>query len=303
MIVIARNTIGMLVLLSIGACRTSESKKRDSTTSVNEVASDSTASRAACGVASRRLIAQFGERMRLVSLLAPETVVRREIADAYSQLASPELIAEWQSSPASAPGRDVSSPWPLRIEVRSLNRAGRNCRAEGDVLYVTNADTMAVVERRAVTIEMDSSDSRIIAYHSTAPNTGVSRDGSRGENETAPSDVVRRYYGAIAAHDYDQAYALWGQSGRASGKTRADFAAGFANTAEVRATITDSARIEGAAGSQYATVPVVVNAVLSNGQKQRFTGTYTLRRSMVDGATPAQRVWHIYTADLTPTVP
>jgi hypothetical protein len=114
----------------------------------------------------------------------------------------------------------------------------------------------------------------------------------------APADVVRRYYAGIQARDYDAAYSLWGQLGRASGKTRAAFTAGFSDTREVRATIGDSVRVEGAAGSQYATVPVKVDAVLRNGRRQHFEGAYTLRRSMVDGATAEQRRWRIYSADL-----
>ena len=58
--------------------------------------------------------------------------------------------------------------------------------------------------------------------------------------------------------------------------------------------------MEGAAGSQYATVPVVVDATLRNGTRQHFEGNYTLRRTMVDGATPEQRRWHIYSGDLKP---
>ena len=113
-----------------------------------------------------------------------------------------------------------------------------------------------------------------------------------------PAQLVRRYYAAIQAGKYDSAYSLWGQSGQASGKNRAAFSAGFAQTAEVRVTVSDSVQLEGAAGSQYATVPVVVDATLRDGTRQHFEGTYTLRRAMVDGATPEQRRWHIYSADL-----
>jgi hypothetical protein len=66
----------------------------------------------------------------------------------------------------------------------------------------------------------------------------------------------------------------------------------------VHVTIRGVPLVEGAAGSQYATTSVAVDAVRSDGQKEHFTGTYTLRRTMVDGATPEQRAWHIYTADL-----
>lgn len=117
-------------------------------------------------------------------------------------------------------------------------------------------------------------------------------------NDSA-TDVLRRYYAAIDAHDYDAAYVLWGQNGTASKQSRAQFAAGFAQTAHVRATMSDSARIEGAAGSQYATIPVAVDATLRNGRTQHFVGAYVLRRAMVTGASEADRRWHIYSARLT----
>ena len=280
--VITRTIFSFLSVTWIAACHSSESG-------------------ADCASDARRVIARLGERMRQVSLLAPDSVVRREIDDAYAALVSAELRAAWQAAPASAPGREVSSPWPARIEVRSIHPDGRVCLVEGDVVYVTSADTMAVVERRAVTIRVNPRDSlRITAYQVMPQSADQSSGGSDNDNATAAADVVRQYYRAIAARDYDRAYALWGQSGRASGKTRADFAAGFARTAEVHVTIRGVPRLEGAAGSQYATVSVAVDAVQSDGRKQRFTGTYTLRRAMVDGATPEQRAWHIYTADLTP---
>jgi hypothetical protein len=116
---------------------------------------------------------------------------------------------------------------------------------------------------------------------------------------SSPAQVIIRYYEAINARDYDSAYALWGQSGKASGQSRSEFAAGFGQTANVSVTVGDSVRIEGAAGSQYATVPVVVDAVLRDGAKQHFEGNYIVRRSMVDGATAEQRRWRIYSASLS----
>ncbi len=120
-------------------------------------------------------------------------------------------------------------------------------------------------------------------------------------SDNGAAQVVQQYYDDITAQDYDGAYALWEQSGRVSGKTRTEFTAGFARTAAVHVTIHGEPGMEGAAGSQYATVPVDVEATLSDGRKQHFTGTYTLRRAMVDGATAEQRTWHIYSADLHST--
>ena len=116
--------------------------------------------------------------------------------------------------------------------------------------------------------------------------------------DSTPAGVIRDYYAAIQSRRYEDAYALWSDAGKASGQTAKQFAAGFAQTASVKVAVDDSARIEGAAGSQYATVRVIVDAALTNGDHQRFVGTYTLRKSMVDGASPEQRKWRIYSAAL-----
>ena len=135
---------------------------------------------------------------------------------------------------------------------------------------------------------------------SAAPVSRVSAvDRTKTDNATDPADVIRRYYDAIRNGQYDTAYALWEGSGNASGQTRAEFASGFAQTERTIASVGDSVRVEGAAGSQYATVPVTIDAVLYGGTRQHFIGTYTLRRSMVDGAAPEQRRWHIYSAHLS----
>lgn len=146
-------------------------------------------------------------------------------------------------------------------------------------------DTSALAQRPPVSTQSAGSQLPTAADADTAANAN-------------PTDIVRRYYDALKRRQYDSAYALWGQSGQASGKTRAQFANGFAETAQTNATIGDSVRVEGAAGSQYATVPVAVDAVLRNGTHQHFVGTYIVRRAIADGATAEQRRWHIYSAHL-----
>lgn len=139
-----------------------------------------------------------------------------------------------------------------------------------------------------------ASSGTVSATDGGAPPSDSAAEGWRGAAE-----VVRRYYAAIDSRDYAAAYALWGDGGRASGKSRSEFEAGFARTASVRVAIGDSGHMEGAAGSRYATVPVTVDAVQRDGTRQRFAGSYVLRRAVVDGATAEQRSWHIYTARLT----
>ncbi|MBX3480744.1 MAG: hypothetical protein KF842_10095 [Caulobacter sp.] len=115
----------------------------------------------------------------------------------------------------------------------------------------------------------------------------------------AATDVVSRYYEALNARDYATAYSQWRGDGEASGKSYADFSAGFAATRSTSVTLGRPGEIEGAAGSLYVTVPVTVDAVLNDGTRQRFVGEYSLRRvNGVDGATPEQLRWKLASASL-----
>jgi hypothetical protein len=122
---------------------------------------------------------------------------------------------------------------------------------------------------------------------------------ARTQSGTAAAiGVVRDYYRAIDARDYASAWAKWGDGGR-PGQTFAAFRRGFAATRHVRVSVTGPARSEGAAGSTYVTVQVSVDGVTTRGGRQRFVGSYVLRRvNDVDGSTPSQRQWHLYSATL-----
>lgn len=125
------------------------------------------------------------------------------------------------------------------------------------------------------------------------PPTAVAEPSVRDAVET-----VQRYYAALDARRYRDAYRLWGDNGRASGQTFEVFAAGFAETRSTAVTVGTPGEVEGAAGSRYVELPVVVTATTAAGARQRFAGAYTLRRSVVDGSTAAQRAWSIASASL-----
>ena len=91
---------------------------------------------------------------------------------------------------------------------------------------------------------------------------------------------------------------MWDRNGAASGQTLRDFTAGFAETERVTVKVGNPGRVEGAAGSRYVTVPVAISALTTGGEAQHFTGSYTLRRTVVDGATAKQRRWHLDSADI-----
>jgi hypothetical protein len=131
-----------------------------------------------------------------------------------------------------------------------------------------------------------------------ADTSGTSTPPPDSTTATAAAAVIQHYYDLIAAGQYREAYELWGEGGRASGQSFEEFRAGYAETASVSVGIGKPGRIEGAAGSRYVSIPVVINATTTAGERQRFTGSYTLRRVVVEGASPAEMRWHIYSAEI-----
>ncbi|WP_271299613.1 hypothetical protein [Sphingomonas sp. CV7422] len=120
------------------------------------------------------------------------------------------------------------------------------------------------------------------------------------KSPAAAAAVVRLYYAALNAGDYDTAWQQWGDGGKA-GQTFAAFTRGFAQTRATQVTIGTLPPAEGAAGSLYQTVPVTVAATLADGRRQRFAGRYVVRRvNDVDGATPGKLRWHLDSAQLKP---
>lgn len=111
---------------------------------------------------------------------------------------------------------------------------------------------------------------------------------------TAAADVVSVYYDAIDARDFATAWQLWDGDGARSGKTLAAFERGFADTVASEATVGTPGASEGAAGSSYVTVPVTVRARLADGTRQRFAGSYVLRRVNVERS----QGWRLYSARL-----
>jgi hypothetical protein len=121
----------------------------------------------ACGDDVRRVVERFGARLKLVSLLAPDSVLVRSLRSSYAPFVTPELLKEWQDNPRNAPGREVSNPWPARIAIESLAVEGRGCRVTGDVVYVTTGDTSSVIELHPLVLHVRQAHGwRISAYES-----------------------------------------------------------------------------------------------------------------------------------------
>ena len=138
----------------------------------------------------------------------------------------------------------------------------------------------------------------VVSLFGCAPNVSQVAVAS---SPTSPVAVIQTYYAAISAHKFRQAYSLWDGNGAASGQTLGDFTAGFAETERVAVKVGKPGRVEGAAGSRYVTIPVTISAVTTGGKTQHFTGSYTLRRTVVDGSAAEQRRWQLFSADISAT--
>ena len=137
----------------------------------------------------------------------------------------------------------------------------------------------------------------------TANTLPASSTQNTGNDESSPQAAVRviRYYRAISRQNYQQAYLDWHGEGSASKQSFEQFRQGFADTASTTVEVGKSGTPNGSAGSVYLEIPVMVNAKTTSGTLQRFRGSYVLRRvNNVSGSTPAQRKWHLYSADLKP---
>ncbi len=78
-----------------------------------------------------------------------------------------------------------------------------------------------------------------------------------------------------------------------------DFVQGYAETASVLLTVSPPTRFEGAAGSVYASVPVLLVATHFDGSQHAFVGCYVARRANLDIDPDGE--WSLYSATVTAT--
>lgn len=115
-------------------------------------------------------------------------------------------------------------------------------------------------------------------------------------------NVLQTYYALVSEGRYNDAWKLWTQGGEGSGMSADAFAASFAQYSSYNANIGRPGEIEGAAGSLFVSVPVVIYGRRKSGQEVHELGEATLRRvNDVPGSTPEQRAWHIFRIDLKPS--
>lgn len=132
--------------------------------------------------------------------------------------------------------------------------------------------------------------------------TPVSEAPFTPDSAQGAGQVVQQYYALIGEGKYKPAWALWQGGGAGSRQSAADFAESFSAYSEYHANIGAPGRIDAGAGQRYVSVPVQVYARLKQSRQPVYQiGTVTLQRvGDIDGATPAQKTWHIQQIALKP---
>ncbi|MCX7951353.1 MAG: hypothetical protein N2594_05315 [Clostridiales bacterium] len=97
----------------------------------------------------------FGKKLKNVSLLASQEILIKSIKDNYSNYITQRLLKEWIKDPSKAPGRLTSSPWPDRIEIKTVTKTDKNTyKVEGEIIEITSAEVISkgVAARRSITL-------------------------------------------------------------------------------------------------------------------------------------------------------
>lgn len=115
------------------------------------------------------------------------------------------------------------------------------------------------------------------------------------KGETGARNILLEWARAVERRDFARADAQWG-----AGTADAKSAKRFGDYASITVGFGDG-DVEGAAGSLYYEVPLMVTGKRKVGIAVKRTGSVVVRRvNDVDGATPAQLRWHISGITLEP---
>jgi hypothetical protein len=85
-------------------------------------------------------VIEFGNHLKNVPLTASPDMLFSIIRSEYGGYVTPELLNSWLADPTKAPGRLTSSPWPERIEVRSIEEHTDTYIVRGTVILMTSQE-------------------------------------------------------------------------------------------------------------------------------------------------------------------
>lgn len=87
------------------------------------------------------LVENFGSKLKEVSLSALGEIVSQEIEEIYTPFVSSTFLLNLTNDPTRAPGRDVSSPWPEKIEIISMEKLdSHTIQVKGKIILMTSVE-------------------------------------------------------------------------------------------------------------------------------------------------------------------
>lgn len=148
----------LLLSISLIACSTTEAKVgEESEKQIQETQNDHQSNHED---EVQSLVEEFGKRLQLVSLLAPEDVLEESMQENYGEFVSPALLIEWIKDPVNAAGRLTSSPWPDRIEILETEKISEEAyEVKGEIIEIANGSE-EIVEKRSITLVVEKIDGK-----------------------------------------------------------------------------------------------------------------------------------------------
>jgi len=117
----------------------------------------------------RTLIENFGSKLKEVYISDPKEIASAKIKEIYAPFVTDELLLTWTNDPSKVPGRLTSSPWPERIEIRSIKKFDLNeYEVDGDIISLTSAGS----SKDRVTIFVVERDNNFLIYSFSLENPG-----------------------------------------------------------------------------------------------------------------------------------
>lgn len=94
---------------------------------------------AADEAAVKEAVTNFGMQIQKIPLSGAQSAIVDAINTNYAPYVDPSLLAAWVSNPESAPGRQVSSPWPDHIDVKNvLHNSDGSYTVSGEIIEMTS---------------------------------------------------------------------------------------------------------------------------------------------------------------------
>ncbi|HHV53890.1 MAG TPA: hypothetical protein GXX55_00315 [Firmicutes bacterium] len=154
---------GLIILLAISPFGCSKQEDKPQLTQKPPTGENRPATDDGDELAIKSLVEDFGRALQTVYLQGPGDMVKKSINENYGRFVTPSLLAEWLNDPSNAPGRVVSSPWPDRIEIRSMKPLSEDTyELEGEIIEITSVEKVSggAAARQPITLLVKKTGTR-----------------------------------------------------------------------------------------------------------------------------------------------